>query len=141
MRIEDTDRQLPNVAVRPGPQGIACEHNVLVAGLGEHERSVPDERRRFVPLCSERLDLVPRPREQRKLRKQVEHVRARLGQTELERQRIQCLGLDAFQEVRGVDGLLAHGRVGEGEVFGRERLSVTPAKPFAQPEHVRASVR
>ena len=93
-----------------------------------------------MPAGPERLDDVSRPGEERELGEEVEHVRARLRQPQLERDFVPRLRLDTFEQVSRFDCLLAHRPVGEGEVFSGERLAVAPAKPLAQAEHVRASI-
>ena len=55
--------------------------------------------------------------------KAVEHINTEISES--------VLGLDASEQMCGLDRLVLHRLVGEGEVAGRERLAVAPAEALA----------
>ena len=68
-----------DVAQRTVPLRVPRKDSALFAGIGDEERPVGDGALRLVPSRSERLHFVPRPGVERRLGKQVQHVRSRFG--------------------------------------------------------------
>ena len=108
--IERVERELGDVGRERGPVGIPREDDTLLVRVGERKWSVADELGFGVPFRAEFLQLVPRPREERKLREEVGNVCHRLRQAELQRHLVHGSRVDVVQEVSGGNVLLAHRR-------------------------------
>jgi hypothetical protein len=94
------DRDGADVAARAVPVGIRGDLSALVVDVGDHIRPVADERRLQVPSFAELLDLVHRPGRERQLGEEVEDVRPRFGEAELEVPFVSSLCFDACEQVR-----------------------------------------